>query len=178
MKNLRQILPKHEPPEAIWEKIAEELSPLREVGGYAPPESVWDSIEANLSPKPQIRPLWHWAVAASIVLVLGVGVWYSVKAPVEVISYSEEKAIPHKILPNYEVEQQYARIQALCLRQVAACEKPEFKTLKRELDDLTTASHQLREAMGGYNTDESLHQQFSQIEEERALILRRLTQQI
>jgi hypothetical protein len=191
MQKLKQILPTHTPPDAVWERIAEELSPLRAVAAHHPPESVWENIEQNRASENSVplntarldlRPpvLWTWRVAAGLLVpVLGFAIWFwLLKKPSETISYSEEKSAIQTPLTNDEVEQQYARIQALCVQRVAACETPDFKNLKRQLDDLTTASQQLRDAMGAYNTDEALTQQLSDIERERGLILRRLEQKI
>jgi hypothetical protein len=194
MQKLKQILPTHNPPDAVWERIAEELSPLREVAAHHPPESVWENIEKDMGPvtaRPDWQsggesfghtglPMYNWRVAAGLLVpVLGFAIWFwMLKKPSETISYSEEKSAIQTPLADDEVEQQYARIQALCVQRVAACETPDFKNLKRELDDLTTASQQLRDAMGAYNTDEALTQQLSDIERERGLILRRLEQKI
>ena len=56
------------------------------------------------------------------------------------------------------------------------CDIPEFKTLKTELDELTTAQNELRHALGLYADDPELVSQMVQLERERDLILQKLIQ--
>lgn len=69
-------------------------------------------------------------------------------------------------------------VQNLCREQMPVCEIPEFKTLKTELDELTIAQTELREALGQYADDPQLVSQMVQIERERAAILQKLIQLI
>jgi hypothetical protein len=187
MSDLKEILPVYTPPDAVWEGIAEELSPLRGLQ-TTPPDTVWQHIEAELANNEKNHhrvgllgrfPGWY-AAAAGLLLPLVAAALYALwqQPPTETISYSEEKNTIQKVAYNSDFDQQYARIQALCSKQITVCEKPDFKNLKRELDDLTTASLQLKEAIGAYNTDADLAQQLADIERERGVILRKLEQRI
>lgn len=179
---LKDKLPDYTPPESVWENIREELNPLKQLASYEPPESVWENIEKNnafLGAKVKVT-LWRWSIAASVsLLLMGFGAYLAYKNNTDTIkiSYSQEK-LPTQTRTNPNLEQQYAHIQAICQKRIAVCEKPEFKNLKQELDDLTAASQQLKEALGAYNTDDVLAAQLSEIEQERAHILQKLTASI
>lgn len=189
---LKNKLPNYTPPESVWENIREELNPLKQLASYEPPESVWENIEKNnvsvkvrkLSFETQKvkAALWSLRIAASVALLLvGFGAYLSYKNDTDTvkISYSQEKLPTQtQVRTNPNLEQQYAHIQAICQKRIAVCEKPEFKNLKQELDDLTAAGNQLKEALGAYNTDATLSTQLSEIERERADILQKLTASI
>ena len=184
-KSLKDTLPQYSPPESVWENIEQGLkeAPLQEalskLPTYEPPVQAWFDIAAQL-PNPQKR--WrHYAAAAAVVLAVGIGGYFILHRKLEkpTISYSQEKLNPKTtVTANETIDRQYAHLQALCEERITVCEKPEFKTLKQELDDLTAASKQLKEALGPYNTDASLSAQLSEIEKERADILRKLNERI
>jgi|GEM_PF-3819514 len=186
MKNeLKNKLPVHTPPDAVWEKIAEELSPLRQLNGHSPPEWVWQHIEAELDKDKGVLfvPKRWWyasAAAASIVLILGAIWWNSNSAsPQEKITYSEEKEIKLLIInTSDEARRQSAQIEAYCAEQVVACQKPAFRSLKRKLDGLNLAHQQLKAVVETYNPDPALVAQFARIENTRADVLRKLSEQI
>ncbi len=70
----------------------------------------------------------------------------------------------------------FALVDQLCRAQMPVCDIPEFKTLKTELDELTTAQNELRHALGLYADDPELVSQMVQLERERDLILQKLIQ--
>ncbi len=70
----------------------------------------------------------------------------------------------------------FALVDQLCRAQMPVCDLPEFKTLKTELDELTTAQHELRQALGQYADDPELVSQMVQLERERAVLLQQLMQ--
>ena len=184
-KSLNDKLPLYSPPESVWENIEQGLNdaPLQEALGklptYEPPVQTWFDIAAQV-PHPQ-RNWWRYAAAAVVVLAVGIGSYLTLKPATEnaTIAYSQEKINPKAIVATNEtIEQQYAHLQALCQKRVTVCEKPEFKNLKQELDDLTAAGNQLKEALGAYNTDATLSAQLSEIERERADILKKLNERI
>ena len=190
-KSLNDKLPSYDPPEELWERIDNELSPhrdgtprglgaaLNKLPTYEPPVQTWFDMAEQL-PQPQ-RNWWRYAAAAVIVLAVGVGGYLTMKPMNEnaTIAYSQEKINPKTIVTTNEtIEQQYAHLQALCQTKITVCEKPDFKNLKQELDDLTAAGNQLKEALGAYNTDATLSAQLSEIERERADILKKLNERI
>ena len=151
---------------------------INNLSTYSPPEMVWERIESELD-KPKIIPLWKIYLAAACVTALVVGSWWYFQNPVENITYSEEK-INKSFVPttSLEVEKQNAKIEAICAERVTVCEKPEFKSLKLELDELNTAHKQLKEVIGNYNPDPTLVAQLADIETERSAVLKKLVEKI
>lgn len=183
--SLKDTLPHYSPPQSVWENIEQGLNeaPLQEalskLPAYEPPVQTWFDIAAQL---PKQQPRWRrYAAAAAVVLAVGISGYFILQQRTEkaTISYSQEKFNPKAaITANETIDRQYAHLQALCEERVTVCEKPEFKILKQELDDLTAASNQLKDALGTYNTDAALSAQLSEIEQERADILRKLNERI
>ncbi|MFN8346041.1 MAG: hypothetical protein U0X91_13600 [Spirosomataceae bacterium] len=184
-KSLNDKLPLYSPPESVWENIEQGLNdaPLQEaitqLPTHEPPLQIWFDITAQL-PKPQNNG-WRYAVAAMVVFAIGMIVILSLpnRGEMATIAYSQEKINPKAVVvPDKAIEQQYAHLVALCQKRATVCEKPEFKSLKQELDDLTSASNQLKEALGAYNTDAALSAQLAEIDRERADILKKLNERI
>lgn len=184
-KSLNDKLPLYSPPKSVWENIEQGLNdaPLQEALGklptYEPPVQTWFDMAEQL-PQPQ-RNWWRYVAAAVVVLAVGIGGYLTMNYTDKnaTIAYSQEKINPKTIVTTNEtIEQQYAHLQALCQTKITVCEKPEFKNLKQELDDLTAAGNQLKEALGAYNTDAALSAQLSEIERERADILKKLNERI
>lgn len=69
-----------------------------------------------------------------------------------------------------------ALIDGLCREQAPVCDLPEFKTLKTELDELTLAEHELREAIGQYADDPELVAELVRLERARDAVLQQLVQ--
>lgn len=184
-KSLNDKLPQYSPPESVWENIEQGLNEtplqkaLSQLPTYEPPVQTWFDMTEQM-PQPQ-RNWWRYAAAAVVLLAVGIGGYLTMKPNYEnaTIAYSQEKINPKTIVTtNQTIEQQYAHLQALCQKRVTVCEKPEFKNLKKELDNLTAAGNQLKEALGAYNTDATLSAQLSEIERERADILKKLNERI
>jgi hypothetical protein len=72
----------------------------------------------------------------------------------------------------------FALIETLCKTQVPVCEEPVFKNLKSELDDLTQAKEELRQALGQYSDDAELVSRMVVIERERTQVLQKIIQLI
>jgi len=70
----------------------------------------------------------------------------------------------------------FSLVDQLCRTQMPVCEIPAFKSLKTELDELTTAQNELRQALGQYADDPQLLAQMVQLERERTAILQQLVQ--
>jgi len=180
MKNL----PTYTPPESVWKGIEQQLNEaplheaLRELPMYEPPQRLWYDIDARLD---QHQNRWWWYAAAGLILpFVGIGLYLLLfYHPQEAVRYSvEHKTLQISKPNNSSTEQQYAQIEAYCQRQMAQCDTPDFRALKRELDELTTAQKQLKEVIGQYNTDENLMAQLTEIEQERSKILQKLVRSI
>ena len=183
---LKHKLPTYTPPESVWEAVEQGLNeaPLKEalqhLPTHEPPAQVWLELDETL---PAARPLrwWRYAAAAAITgLLCFVGyVFLHSQSEDAKLTYSQEKAFPSALpTQNEALDQQYEKLQAFCETKTPVCEKPEFKDLKHQLDELTIASRQLKEALGEYNTDASLSSQLSDIEHERAELLKKLSERI
>ena len=179
-------LPEYEPSDEVWNKINTELNNdilrkgISELPDYEPDGRIWENIEAELNPKiVKLKP-WRWvAVAASIVLVIGLGFYLNYQKNQPVIAYSEQKMDAQLLLQSSDnSDADYETIVAFCKEQTYVCENPEFKSLKVELDDLQAASTQLKEAMGEYNTEPALVNQLAQIELQKSEILKKMTTKI
>lgn len=181
---LKNQLPVHNPPDAVWEQISKKINPLWAQTGYAPPESVWQGIEAQLNAGRVVgfvpKRWWYAAAAAVVAAILGVFGWLNnPNGSQEKITYSEEKlSKPLITKTSGEVNRQFAQIEAYCAVQVVACQKPAFRNLKRQLDELNSAHQQLKNVVETYNPDPVLVAQFDRIENARADVLRQLSEQI
>jgi hypothetical protein len=158
---------------------------LKNLPTHQPPDLVWEQIEARLDEtKTKTMPLRTiWLAAASVATLLVAGLWFLniiQKTPdKEHITYSTEKFDKSLIVkPSDTIEEQCAVIEKFCETKANSCEKPAFKTLKNELDQLNAARRQLKEAIGNYNTDPFLLAQLTDIETERADIVKKLTAKI
>ncbi|WP_028524242.1 hypothetical protein [Runella limosa] len=183
---LKHKLPTYTPPESVWEAVEQGLNeaPLKEalqhLPMHEPPAQVWLELTESL---PTARPLrwWRYAAAATITGLLCFVGYVFLHSPSEdtKLTYSQEKAFSSALpAQNEAIDQQYEQLQAFCETKTPVCEKPEFKDLKQQLDELTIASRQLKEALGEYNTDASLSSQLSDIEHERAELLKKLSERI
>ncbi len=161
---------------------------LKNLPTHQPPGFVWEQIEVQLDQKPtktiplQSRTVWLAAASAALLLI-SVGLW--IYEPLlrthdsERISYSTEQFDKSLIAKSSDtIEKQCKAIEKFCETKANSCEKPAFKALKNELDQLNTAHRQLKEAIGNYNTDPHLLAQLTDIETERADIVKKLTAKI
>lgn len=151
---------------------------INNLSRFDPPEMVWENIENELDKNTKIWPVWYYAVAASVATLL-IGGWWFFQNPTESITYSQEKLVTTQLAPeDAESEKQYAQIVAVCAEKVALCEKPEFKKLKQELDQLNSAHQQLKKVIGNYAPDSVLVVQLAEIEVERSLLLKKMVEKI
>jgi hypothetical protein len=68
----------------------------------------------------------------------------------------------------------YSIIETLCQEALPVCEEPQFKKLKAELDDLTRAHTELKNALGNFADEPELVAQLVEIERSRNQILQQL----
>ncbi len=179
-------LPEYEPSDEVWNKINTELNHdilrkgISQLPEYEPDGRIWEKIEADLNPKIVKLNNWRWvAVAASMVLIIGLGFYLNYQKTQPTIAYSEQKMDSQLLLqPSDNSDADYETIVAFCKEQTYVCENPEFRNLKVELDDLQAASVQLKEAIGQYNTEPKLMAQLAQVELQKAEILKKMTTKI
>jgi hypothetical protein len=177
-------LPSYEPSEQVWQNIEAKLNDdtlqktIKNLPQYEPNDDSWNQIEGGLETKVIRFQTWKWvSMAASVALVFGFYFWYN--ADNQQVKYSEQKIDENLLLNTVDDSQkQYEMIVAYCKEQTYVCENTEFKSLKTELDELNTASNQLKEAVGKYNTEPELIAQLTNIEQQKSEILRKMASKI
>ena len=149
---------------------------------YTPPASSWEAIESELRRTKSVRfePRAWWLAAASVALVVGVFGWLATQQTnTEKITYSEEKLTkPLAINASQSLESQSAQIEAYCIKRADVCQKPAFKNLKQQLDQLNAAHQELKTVIETYNPDPNLVAQFVQIDSDRTDVLRKIFEEI
>jgi hypothetical protein len=200
LRDALHALPTYEPPFGLWDEIELALDAedaltesVQALPQYEPPDALWQHLEARLDAaevrktlrmEPLLRPLrrrqW-WAAAAAVALLAAA--WWLLRPAAE----SEQMAlhISQEAL-NTEVQNAaqeaedagFSLVAQLCQSQAPVCEEPDFKALKSELDDLSAAKAELRNALGQYGDDPTLAAQLVQIERERSDVLRQMMQMI
>jgi hypothetical protein len=195
-------LPNYEAPESVWNTISERL-PLTKLPNYEAPESVWDNLEKALATDkehenleseslPQLRVVSSrfrrfdrrfWAAAASIALFISVGLWYfntkngaekGLQITTEVVDNQLLKQEVDKSMDSDDAS--FLMVEAFCKTTAVACEKPAFKKLKQELDDLNVAREELKMALTEYNTNADMVAELTKIENERTEVLQQLVE--
>jgi len=187
-------LPEHDAPEMLWPKLEADLhlqaviaSNIPLLPEHQPPDWVWGNLDAQIhsakppsSKKPLLARMWPiWAAAASICFLI-CAVWllkpYGSEGRDEIsIRYSEEKADAVLLALAREPEDEaFQLVEEICRQPAPVCKDPEFIQLKAELNELTSAKSELREAMGLYETNPELNEQLTRIERERSALLRRM----
>jgi len=191
-------LPEHVPPSSVWELLKENLEAdaavaygIQRLPLHEPPSEIWTQIEAKLAVesahrRPNAHPSAatihlsrrHYAAAAAIALLLAAW-WFwnpgTGRPQSAALAVTQELADDQLLQANAESEDDaFQLVQELCRTQTPVCEQPEFKTLKMELDELTDAKSELREALGSYGDDPELHTQLVRIERERSAVLRQM----
>lgn len=175
----------------LWPKLEADLQLQAAIASnipllpeHQPPDWIWTSLDAQInSPKPGpkkpfVARIWPiWAAAASICLLL-CAVWFLQpfgSGEEMSIRFSEEKVDNVLLAVVREPEDDaFQLLEEICRQPAPVCKDPEFIALKTELDELTAAKSELREAMGLYETDTELNVQLTRIERERSELLRRM----
>ncbi len=179
-------LPEYDPSDEVWQHIEAKLNDdvlqkaIGQLPQYEPKEELWNQIEEQLKPKTKIIKFtaWQWVAVAASVAVL-IGAFFIYLPDNQPISYSEEQIDKNlQLNPHDDSNKQYEQIVAYCKEQTYVCENPEFKSMKTELDELQNASYQLKDAMGTYNTDPELMTQFTEIEQQKTELLRKMAAKI
>ncbi|MGI4872552.1 MAG: hypothetical protein ACRYFX_15415 [Janthinobacterium lividum] len=205
--NLRRALaalPAHEPDPATWPRIEAQLAAaaalaraLPALPAHEPDDDVWEAIAAQLdaavapaavAPATVVRPLWRtraghraWALAASLLVLLGVGWWQwhaapAPAAPRETLTFSEE-ARP-LLLPTPAADPLEAQglsfIEAHCSAQPAVCQSGEFRALRTQLQELDTQQAQLQQDARRFGTSPELLREQAHLVALRASFTRQL----
>ncbi len=172
-------LPEYEPSDSVWQKIEAQLNQdsflqvVKNLPKYEPEEKVWANISSKLN-KSKSDSI-QWAVAASI--IIGFAIYFSLKN--NEVTYTKQEIAPDLLLTENDKSQYgYEEIKKICNVDKIVCEKPEFKALESELEELNSASIELKTAIGAYNTEPELITQLAEIENQKSDIIRKMVAQI
>jgi hypothetical protein len=195
LRRALENLPQYTPPYQSWENIADALdaedmlsADVKKLPQYAPPAKVWEAIEQNL----EVAQPWSvkrgrliraLSAAAAVTGIL-IGAWWvgtgraAQASEGEHIVVTQQKLDQGIVATVHEEDPAFQMVQTLCQERLPVCEKPEFKALRSELDELTQAKQGLRTALGSYGDDANLSAQLVKIEQERSAVLRQMIQLI
>lgn len=200
LENAIGRLPGHQPPASVWDGLAAALdadeaaaqqpAPIRRLPQHEPPPAIWANIEQALEndrAAQQRRAEWRvfrgparLAAAAAILLAL-VGVAFFVRQQTggEQLSVRQEQVDEHLLEVVREAENPaFDLVQDLCRERQPVCQQPDFKRLKTELDELTAAKKELKNALGNFGDDPTLVAEMVKIERDRSRILEQMMQMI
>ena len=186
-------LEEYEPPAAVWTTIQNDLVLQKSVGEmpqYEPPGFVWEQISAGLpvqkiQQKGRVVSFNKWvqrAAAAVLIGFLAVFGWNQLgTAPTnaEELTYSTISVSDDLLKKDWnDDEDAFEYLWNICKEKVLACENPEFKSLKMELEELNDAKAMLEEAIGRYGTDADLIAQIREIEFARTDIVKKMIENV
>lgn len=190
LQNKVSELRDYEPPTEVWETINNGLVLSRAISNlpvYDPPTTIWNNLQRNLeTPKSKptaiIRQLGKWkqyAAAAAVIgliALIGLGEWgKTTNAVSETLVFATETIDDQLLNRDWnEDEDAFVYLMSICKEKVLACENPEFKSLKFELEELNDAKNMLESAIGEYGTDPNLISQMREIEFARTNIVKQM----
>jgi hypothetical protein len=193
LQNALDKMPSHEPPKSLWEAITSELEAdaglrqsIENLPQYSPSTAIWTNIESGLNndiliqkqQKPWfITRYWSQLSAAAVsILLLGVLIFFRENIfQNEKISLRQEHLDSRIQATTQEPENEaFLRIQNFCQIQKTVCQQPDFQVLKSELDELTQAKSEIKNALGNYGNDPNLVAEMVKIERERSKILEQM----
>ena len=194
---LRQMKTR-EPREELWNRIEHELNRERNTPTllqaierlplHEPPRHLWSRIESALdSPKTQtlITPLR--AMAAAIVLLLGLALWTyqpfaNAKGQEMAFDYTHStEEVSDQLLNSKQWDEDaeaFAEIEELLQSLPPEAITDEITQLRSELQELNLAKAELTEALSDYNTDPQFARQLREIELERTQLAKELLRKI
>lgn len=190
-------LPEYEPPDFVWDEIADKASvdaesptllrAISQLPDYEPPATVWDRILQEISPAQSakitsLKRAWLAPVAVAASLALLVAAYFQFfqrpvneDAQVLAMHYSTETVDPLLLERDWdEDDDAFEAFKALCEAKEFICEQPEFVQLRSELEELTAAKEELSSVLGDYGSDPELVMQIKEIELERTDLLKKI----
>lgn len=181
----------YEPPQLVWENINETLDKdikekalheaIEALPSFDPPDQVWADIETDLDsqskPKVYKLPIRSFAAAASVALLLGVGVWYFLKedpAKVEVV-FSEVVLEDEAIVEDWdEDEADFQAVLAMYQETNQDESDTNYQDLEMELEELNMAKEEVKLAIETFGSDADLIKQLSEIERQRNEVVKEM----
>jgi hypothetical protein len=202
-ENLRRAIdqmPEYQPPGELWHDLEELLdfeqkleAPLQEMPLLTPPATVWTSLAERIEQAPELKPrsrthpAWKWLTGA-LLLAFFIG-WLMLQPnpeptpppaavpeqPTQPLAHRTEVVDDDLIMVSRRADDpSYNIVETLCQEALPVCEEPQFKQLKAELDDLTHAHSELKNALGDFADDPEMIAQLIEIEHIRYQILQQL----
>ncbi len=178
------------PPSTIWDGIELNLDQdqkdvvlkdaIAQLGTYIPSDQIWDNIEKEIAPKR--TPIIQMSLVKKIMAVAAIGLLFWMVVPyfsdtdgMEEITYSEETIdMSDQNMSWEEDEEDFAMVAEWCKSGNIACQLPEFKALKAEMDGLDQAKQRLKKEISDYETDRQLIAKLTKIEIERGNVLKQM----
>lgn len=172
-------LPDYPAPQGCWWVIDERLGPtLRaELPSYAPPPAVWNTVSQELdaarNQRPRRLPVRKLlAIAASLLLLVAVGLSLSHYEPGPTVSYTySQETRPEPVTADWDDDEtSFARAR----QEVQKRNEPRLNNLGHELDELTSAREEVKAMLVAYGEDPTVVKQLAEIERERDDVYRRI----
>ncbi|MEM6320295.1 MAG: hypothetical protein AAF960_21685 [Bacteroidota bacterium] len=170
-------LPVYDPPESVWNNVANSLVLRGGIEGlpeYEPSEKSWGRIEKRLvSAK---RKHWQkWAIAATILIVICGNWWVNQQLAPSDFTYSTEIVEAKALQINWETDQTVlSQIISICEAKKGICTDDEFQDLEFSLQELDEAKNELKVAIATYGVDMELLTQLEKVERERTAVLKEM----
>jgi hypothetical protein len=182
LKNALAKLPGYTPAPQVWTSIDQKVreEPLRnallQLPEYEPKALVWEVIEKKTRPG-NAGAVWKYAAAVLLAGIISLLVWRENQR--SRIEYAQERFDDRlQVSEQLDTDQQYEKLKAYCEMETLVCNTGQYKRLRQEFETLHSASSQLQEAIGQYNTEPELMKQLNSIEKEKAAILNEMAKMI
>ncbi|MBO9612980.1 MAG: hypothetical protein J7619_09810 [Dyadobacter sp.] len=181
LQNAIRRFPAYEPGDEVWNAIDENLraQPLRqalsEMPAYEPDDKLWDLIDRKNTQQQR----WKWGYAAAMLLMAAGAAWLMLPRSAAGIAYSQE-TVDQRLQMDAELktDQQYHLLKTYCETETLVCKSTEYRSLQQEYERLSSASQQLVQAIGDYNTEPELLRQYNEIERQKTDILNAMAKMI
>lgn len=173
-------LPTFSPPENIWESVDSELSlqyHIRLLKKHDPAETVWQQIQAKLHAKKK-RTIAIWISLAAAVMVFA---YFAVYQPSRqtTIQFSEEKIQWQPTAKWQEDDLEINQLlNQLCRINPMACNQPDFKAGKQELDYLDQQKAEILKRLNAYDQQKELQIMLTRIELEKNEIVKQMVSKL
>lgn len=167
-------LPEYEPDEELWRKIENQLH-WQQLPDYEPAEQAWEKIELHLPQKNKFPRSWARGLAAGLVLLTGLSFWLVTQQ--KKIKVSSEP-MEWTVMGESSLDEQQKRLELMCEKEMITCQQPEVREIRTELARLREASERLHQQTGRYHNDPQVTTWESQLDDQRAELLKRLAQLI
>jgi hypothetical protein len=181
LKNALAKLPGYTPAPQVWTSIRQRLreeplqNALARLPEYAPDPLLWEVIEKNTRRKSG-GAFRKYAAAVILAGTIGLLVWQNQGSRVE---YAQEQIDGRlQVSEKLDTDQQYEKLKAYCETETMVCNTGQYKRLRQEFETLHSASSQLQDAIGQYNTEPELMRQLNSIEKQKAAILNEMAKMI